>query len=83
VGDDGPWLRWHGLHGLSPEVEFGIDGRLIDDQRTNERVALRAAFSGGFFFGRLFSFSGGFFLRAAFFVARIVSAMSAIVKGFG
>jgi hypothetical protein len=33
MGDDDPRLRGHWLHGVSSEVEAGIDGSLIHDDR--------------------------------------------------
>jgi hypothetical protein len=33
MGDDDARLRWHWLHGLSPEVEANNDGRMITDHQ--------------------------------------------------
>jgi hypothetical protein len=44
MGDDDPWLRWRGLHGVSPQVNVSIDGRLICNHQIEIEGRLRAAF---------------------------------------
>jgi hypothetical protein len=33
IGHDDPRLRWHWVHGLSPEINASVNGRLICDHR--------------------------------------------------
>jgi hypothetical protein len=37
MGDDDPRLRWHWLHGISPEVKASIDGGVIHDHQVAAR----------------------------------------------
>jgi len=34
LGDDDPRLRWRWLHGISPEIKAGVEGRLVRDHMT-------------------------------------------------
>jgi hypothetical protein len=44
MGHAHPWLRRHWLHGVSPEVEASIDGRLIKVVRLNCKAAFGRPF---------------------------------------